>query len=284
MRKWAYALTAMAAVLVVGCGTTSGVSNSAPSNPLKTGVTPVAIKLQQQNIALTVLPGGRLGSDGKMHDTFTTPNFTVVQGVPVNLSVYNYDGGEHSITNSALHLNLVAKGSPKNGVPAVTTARFTAAKAGKYVWQCTKACDGQNGGWAMTHMGYMKGTITVVPYANRQYIDAMIKDSLHYAAADKKLHDSYSPASFTVQEGIPVQMTVENFDTGNHSLTDPALGLNKVFKGASKVGVPSVTTFTFTPKQVGRTTWRCVIPCDGQNNGWAMSHNGYMMGTMTVTP
>ena len=284
MRKLALVLTSISTFLMIGCGSNIGVSQPTPPSPAKTSGLPVAAKLKQQNIALTVLPGGRLGPDGKMHDTFTTPNFTIVKGVPVKLSVYNYDSGKHSITNSALHLNLVAKGSTLNGAPAVTTATFTPAKAGRYVWQCMEACDTENGGWAMTHLGYMRGAITVVPYANKQYIYMMIKDGLHYAAADKKLHDSYSPANFTVQANIPVQATVENFDTGQHSFTDPGLGINQVFKGAKKEGQPSLSTFTFTPKKVGKYTWRCIIPCDTESNGWSMSHSGYMMGTVTVTP
>ena len=285
MRKLALVLTSFSALFLFGCGTNTSVSSPPPASnnttPISKSVVPA---LKQQTIALTVLPGGRLGPDGKMHDTFSTPNFTVVQGVPVKLSVYNYDSGKHSITNGALHLNLVAKGSPKNGVPAVTTATFTPATAGKYVWQCMEPCDTENGGWSMTHLGYMKGTISVVPYGNKQYIYMMIKDGLQYAAADKKIHDSYSPANFTVQANIPVQATVENFDTGEHSFTDPTLNINKVFKAASKEGVPSVTIFTFTPKKAGQYGWRCIIPCDSESNGWAMNHNGYMMGNVIVTP
>ncbi len=284
MRKLALMLTSLSTLMLFGCGSNAATSSPPAQNNTKMTSKPAAPKLKQQNVALTVLPGGRLGPDGKMHDTFTTPNFTVVAGVPVKLSVYNYDSGKHSVTSGALHLNLVAKGSTKNGVPAITTATFTPGKAGKYIWQCMEPCDGQNGGWSMTHLGYMRGTINVVPYANKQYIYMMIKDSLHYATADKKIHDSYSPTSFIVQANIPVQATVENFDTGQHSFTDPGLNINRVFRGGKKVGDPSLTTFTFTPKKAGTYSWRCIIPCDGQNKGWAMNHNGYMMGSVKVTP
>lgn len=180
-----------------------------------------------------------------------------------------------------LGLNLQAIGSPKSGVPGVTSVTFTPTKAGDFTWQCMDVCDGQSNGWAMTHLGYMEGVIHIVPFNAKQYVYLTIKDGLQYAAADGKLHDSFAPADFTVQEGIPVQVIVENFDTGQHSLTSPGLGLNQVMQGAKKEGVPTTTTFTFTPVKDGSFHWMCVIPCDG--NGWAMTHDGYMMGNISVT-
>ena len=280
----AAALTSL--VITVGCGapnqTSSQVNPStSPIQGAQSVTTPApAVALKMQHISLTILPGARLGPDGKLHDTFTTPDFTVVQGVPVQLSIYNYDSGAHSLTSSDLSLNVQAKGSPKDGVPGITTVTFTPSKTGDFNWQCIDACDTEAGGWAMSHPGYMEGTIRVVPYANKQYIDLTIKDGLQYAAADGKLHDSYSPADFTVQAGIPVQVTVENFDQGSHSFTSADLGVNQIFKAAPKAGQPSVTIFTFTPASAGSFTWHCVLPCD--DPGWAMSHDGYMMGTVTV--
>lgn len=296
--KGAFGILAVATgltVLVAGCGaaspnpTTSPAANNtaqtqtntpATNNSTTTKTVTPAATLKTQSVSLTILPGGRLGPDGKMHDTYTNPNFTVVQGVPVKLTVYNYDTGNHTMTNSALGLNLQAKPSAKNGVPGVTTVTFTPTKAGDFKWQCMDPCDGGNADWSMAHVGYMEGVIHVVPFQQKQYIYLTIKDGLQYASADGKMHDSYSPASFSVQAGIPVQVTVENFDTGEHSFTSPALGVNQIFKGASKEGVPSETTFTFTPSKAGQYHWQCVIQCDG--NGWAMSHDGYMSGTVTV--
>ncbi len=239
--------------------------------------------LKHQNLTLTILPGSRLGPDGKMHDTYSPADETIVAGVPTTISIYNYDTGTHSFTASALGVNIQAKASKKNGVPAVTTYTFTPKKTGDFTWVCLDKCDGAANGWAMRHNGYMMGTLDVVPNHNKiQYVYLTIKDGLHYAAADKKLHDSYSPADFTVQRGIPVKVTVTNFDTGNHSMTSSSLGLNQVMKGAKKEGVPTVTTFTFTPKKDGKFAWRCVIPCDGGPTGWAMTHDGYMSGFITV--
>jgi hypothetical protein len=39
-------------------------------------------------------------------------------------------------------------------------------------------------------------------------------------------------------------------------------------------------TFTFTaPKKAGRYQWWCAVPCDP----WAMAHDGYMRGYVTVS-
>jgi heme/copper-type cytochrome/quinol oxidase subunit 2 len=293
MKKAIWISAALTAVVVAGCGAFTQQSNTtspvipttSPTQPSTANgaSAPAATSsvLKTQTVTLTVLPGGRLGPDGKMHDTFTDPNFTVVEGVPVKLSVYNYDSGSHSITNGDLNLNLQAKGFSKQGVPGVTSVTFTPTKTGDFKWQCVDPCDGQNQDWSMSHVGYMEGMIHVLPNNDKQYIYLTIKDGLQYAAADGKMHDSYSPANFTVQEGIPVQVTVENFDSGKHSMTAPGLGLNQVLQGAAKEGVPATTSFTFTPTKDGTFHWMCVIQCDG--NGWAMTHDGYMAGNITVT-
>jgi plastocyanin len=100
--------------------------------------------------------------------------------------------------------------------------------------------------------------------------------------ADGKLHDVFSPADFVVHPGKPVTVTVYNYDTGEHSFTAQALGVNKIVKGSKKKGVPATTTFTFTPKQTGTYTWACVVPCDDNAGGWAMSHDGFMAGKVSV--
>ncbi len=281
------ALSISSAIILAGCGapTAAGQPGAVAQAATSAHAAPhraVAPTLKLQHISLTVLPGSRLGPDKIMHDAFSLTDFKVVQGVPTQVTVYNYDGGTHSITSAPLGLNVTLKGSPKEGVPGVTTFTFTPKKTGAFTWECVLKCDGQAKGWAMSHDGYMKGVIHVVPNKHQQFIDLTIKDGLQYAAADKKIHDSYSPANFTVTAGIPVHVTVVNFDTGSHSLTSPTLGLNQIFKGAAKTGIPSVSTFTFTPKKTGNFHWQCVIPCDGGPTGWAMSHNGYMNGTITV--
>ncbi len=235
--------------------------------------------LKMQHIYLTILPGEHLGPDGKMHDTYSPADFTVVQGVPVQVTVYNYDGGPHSFTSTSLKVNKMIPGHKNKGVPSVTTFQFTPAKTGAFTWLCDVKCDGQANGWAMSHDGYMMGKVKVVPNNHKeQFVTLTIKDGLQYAAVDKQLHDSYSPASFNVTAGLPVHMTVVNWDTGSHSMTAPEINLNKVFPGASKEGVPSVTQFTFTVNKAGKFKWQCEISCDGGMKSFSMTHVGYMVG------
>lgn len=99
---------------------------------------------------------------------------------------------------------------------------------------------------------------------------------------DGRKHDAYIPADFTLKQGTPVQVTILNYDTMPHSFTAISLGLNIQAAPASPNGSPGVTHFAFTPTQAGDFTWLCLDPCDLQANGWAMSHDGYMRGTIRV--
>ena len=49
------------------------------------------------DITLVVQGDVKLGPDGLMHDAFTPCNFTVYTDQEVNLTVINYDDGEHSL-------------------------------------------------------------------------------------------------------------------------------------------------------------------------------------------
>lgn len=292
MKKALLIAVAVPALFLAGCGTTSNSTSNANPTTAATNTTTNTTNtssssttkpaLSQQDISLTILPGGKKGSDGKMHDTYSPANITVVQGVPVKLTIYNYDNMKHSYTSADLGLNVQAKPSKKDGVPGVTTVTFTPKKAGKHGWVCVDPCDKDANGWAMSHDGYMKGTIDVVPFNNKQYIDLTIKDGLKYASKDGKMHDAYSPTDFTVKKGVPVQVTVTNYDTGEHSMSSSALGLKQVMKAAKKTGVPTTTTFTFTPKKDGTFNWHCAISCDGGMSSYSMTHQGYMQGQIKV--
>lgn len=100
--------------------------------------------------------------------------------------------------------------------------------------------------------------------------------------SDEKLHDAFTPTDFTARAGQEVVVTVYNYDTGTHSFTAPALGLNVVFPAAPRNGVPAVKTFRFTVEKAGSYQWLCVLPCDSDAKGWAMSHQAYMAGTVTI--
>lgn len=112
---------------------------------------------------ITILPGMKLGPDGKLHDAFSPATLRVTQGQQVDVTVYNYDNMKHSFTSSALGVNEQLNPSPKNGEPGVTHFTFVANRAGTFTFECVDPCDMSNGGWSMAHQGYMIGSVTVAP-------------------------------------------------------------------------------------------------------------------------
>jgi plastocyanin len=117
----------------------------------------------QQRVTLKILPDAKRGPDGRKHDAFFPANFTLHQGETVALRIENYDTMLHSLTSvkQGLRLNIQAKGTRQQGVPAVTTVTFTPTVAGSYQWFYADPCDLSNGGWAMSHDDFMRGQITV---------------------------------------------------------------------------------------------------------------------------
>jgi len=123
------------------------------------------------DITLIVQSDLTLGPDGKLHDTFVPCNFTVYTNQVVNLTVINYDNGEHSFTSTTLNVNFQIPPSNVTGVPAIAQFQFTEPNAGVYRWYCNIPCDTDAGGWAMTtgsdgqpdQIGFMGGFVTVLP-------------------------------------------------------------------------------------------------------------------------
>lgn len=96
---------------------------------------------------------------------------------------------------------------------------------------------------------------------------------------DGNWHDAFLPAGFTVHPGKTITVTVYNYDDMPHSFTSPALGVDQTIPGGS-ASTPSKTIFTFiSPSNAGSYQWWCAVPCDP----WAMAHNGYMRGYVTVS-
>ena len=122
------------------------------------------------DITLVVQSDVKLGPDGLLHDAFTPCNFTVYAGQEVDLTVINYDNGEHSFTSTSLGVNFVVPPSNETGVPTVSNFQFNETTAGVYRWWCVYPCDTDAGGWAMTtgsdgqpdQIGYMGGFVTVL--------------------------------------------------------------------------------------------------------------------------
>lgn len=116
----------------------------------------------------------------------------------------------------------------------------------------------------------------------------------HIMGPDGKSHDTIVPATFVVKAGIPVKLTVINYDESNHSITAPGLNLNLVIKPGKKVGntktiSPVSTTLTFTATKTGVFRWHCNYPCDKGANLWAMGQGyggpgkeGFMAGYIVV--
>ncbi len=127
---------------------------------------------------------------------------------------------------------------------------------------------------ALTGVAEAKAKATV------QHVKLIVRsDSQHgKKGPDGKWHDAYLPADFTVAAGAKVVVTVLNYDTSAHSFSSSKLGVNALIK-AGKGKTPGSTTFSFiAPKKSGKYAWWCDMPCDQ----WAMTHNGYMRGIVTV--
>jgi FtsP/CotA-like multicopper oxidase with cupredoxin domain len=127
--------------------------------------------------------------------------------------------------------------------------------------------------------------------------------------SDGKTHDAFFPTTnLSVKAGQRVRVTIYNYDDMPHSFTSPGLakgaaipaaqqqmqgtpqdikvmpapgvGVNKMIPAGSDKH-PSKTVLTFTaPAKAGSYVWYCKMPCDA----WAMSHVGYMVGRVKVTP
>ncbi|CAB3392373.1 cupredoxin domain-containing protein [Kyrpidia spormannii] len=125
-------------------------------------------------------------------------------------------------------------------------------------------------------------TVTVTPPSdNTQHISLVINPN-YKLGPDGKLHDAYTPGDITVKAGQPVELTIYNLGKKGHPFISSALGVNVPVQGSQGTGEPAVFKTTFTPQKPGKYTWVCGLPCDGENNQWAMSHDNYMMGYITV--
>ena len=104
---------------------------------------------------------GKRGPDGKWHDAFLPANFAVHAGAQVTVTVTNYDQSAHTFTSSTLSNTSVIDEQIAAGTdsgPRTTTFTFTAPTTpGKYLWWCAMPCDP----FAMAHIGYMRGFVTV---------------------------------------------------------------------------------------------------------------------------
>lgn len=123
---------------------------------------------------------------------------------------------------------------------------------------------------------------TTAPAVKPESVKLLVKadDEHGRKGPDGKWHDAFLPGDFSVQAGAKVTVTVMNYDGGPHTFTAPSLGVNAIIPGGGSLSAPHQMTFTFTaPTKAGKYQWWCAVPCDP----WAMKHNGYMRGFVTVT-
>ena len=107
---------------------------------------------------------------------------------------------------------------------------------------------------------------------------------------DGKTHDTFRAANIpAIHVGDIVTIRVLNYDDVAHGMVFPDLRLSKVIAPSPKDGVAGVTTFTLPTSQACTFRWFCPVPCDTDNNGWAMGlsstgpgQDGFMAGTVKV--
>lgn len=147
------------------------------------------------------------------------------------------------------------------------------------------ACGGSSGSGSSTPAASSKPvqsqqTQVAVAAPAAQSLTLLVKSDTEKAklGPDKQYHDAFLPGDVTVKAGATVHITVWNYDD-KHSFTAPSLGVNQILGGGSAKS-PHKTVFTFkAPAKPGSYAWFCAMPCDP----WAMAHNGYMRGFVTVT-
>jgi plastocyanin len=97
------------------------------------------------------------GPDGAWHDAFLPAAITAKAGSKVTVTIRNYDTAAHSFSVPKLGLSVMLPGGSASK-PHDTTFTFTPPRKGTFTWICAMNCDP----FAMTHIGYMRGHITVV--------------------------------------------------------------------------------------------------------------------------
>jgi plastocyanin len=92
---------------------------------------------------------------------------------------------------------------------------------------------------------------------------------------DAKMHDAFTVTNFNVKVGQAETLKIDNTDDVPHSISSPAAGV-------SIIAQPGVHTYKLLVSKAGKFLWYCMLPCDGDANGWAMQHPGYMSGYITA--
>jgi plastocyanin len=122
--------------------------------------------------------------------------------------------------------------------------------------------------------------VSSAPTPAPKSVNLLVKSDVQHAkkGPDGQWHDAFLGGNFTVHAGQTVNVTVSNYDDAPHSFTAPSLGVNETIGGATKAGAHTVHFAFKAPSKAGSYQWWCALPCDP----WAMSHDGYMRGHITV--
>ncbi len=129
--------------------------------------------------------------------------------------------------------------------------------------------------------------------AAEQITVTVLRGAQSILGPDGNRHDMIMPANYVLKVGVPVHLTIVNYDEGPHTMTSAKMGLDIQIKGgieqADGTITPVTTEVTFTPKATGNFRWYCAIPCDKGGKYWAMSkgydgpgQDGYMAGYFIV--
>ena len=139
------------------------------------GSGPVLAQDATEHITVYVLRGEQApkGPDGRSHDMIMPANFVLKVGVPVDLTIINYDEGAHTITSTGMKLDIAIKAGNQQAdgsvTPVTTEYTFTPTATGKFRWNCNVQCDKGGKFWAMSkgydgmgQDGYMAGYFVVI--------------------------------------------------------------------------------------------------------------------------
>ena len=160
---WTALLSIIAVIISIAALSSKNPTNAVITGQQAAALTPAVPTGPPQAVRLVIKSDtehGRHGPDGKWHDAFLPANFKVHAGRVVKVTVYNYDDMPHSFTSSTLSSTELINENISAGsasTPSVTTFTFRAPAPGRYLWWCAMPCDP----WAMAHIGYMRGIVTV---------------------------------------------------------------------------------------------------------------------------
>jgi hypothetical protein len=146
----AIGVTVVLALVGVDVAVISGSQQPRP-RPIVQVVKVTGTSAIQPVVYLSVTPGIKPGTDGKLHDAYSVTDFNVHAGRPVKLVINNTDTVAHSIDSPTAGVNIIVR-------PGTHTYTLLVHRTGHFLWYCGLPCDP----YSMAHVGYMRGYITAV--------------------------------------------------------------------------------------------------------------------------